>query len=203
MHWVRGGGITNACWIGNYEEDHLAALPLLVKPGMVVYDVGAHSGYYTLALARMVGATGHVFAFEPESRNVHYLRCHVELNGLRNVTVVQVAVSDKTGMVGFEDIHFSKKSQYLVPTMSLDEFIAAGHPLPSFIKMDIEGAEWLAMLGATAILKKAEVAWMLATHSEQIRVDCQAKLAENGYRFTDFDGVTDPGTSPDFLALPR
>jgi FkbM family methyltransferase len=203
MRWVRGAGITNACWLGNYEQDHLAALPRLVKPGMVVYDVGAHTGYYTLALSQLVGEEGHVYAFEPAARNVHYLREHVRLNGLRNVTVVQAAISDKAGMVGFEDIRITKGSQYLVPTMSLDEFIAAGHPLPQFLKMDIEGAEWPALHGATAILEKAEAVWMLATHSDQILTDCRARLAEHGYHFAAFDGVSDAGQSPDFLVLPN
>lgn len=202
MRWVRGAGITNACWIGNYEADHLAVLPKLVRPGMVVYDVGAHTGYYTLALSQLVGEAGHVYAFEPESRNVHYLRRHVKLNGLRNVTVVQAAISDKTELVGFEDIHFSKGSEYLVPTISLDEFIAAGHPLPQFLKMDIEGAEWPALQSARTILEKAEAIWMLATHSEQIRDNCRAKLAGHGYRFAAFDTVSDAGQSPDFLVLP-
>jgi FkbM family methyltransferase len=202
MHWIRGAGINNACWIGNYEADHLAALPRLVKPGMIVYDIGAHTGYYTLALSRLVGEEGHVFAFEPEARNVHYLRRHVRLNGLRNVTVVQTAISDKAGMVPFDDIRFTQGSQYLVPTMSLDEFIAAGHPLPGFLKMDIEGVEWSALHGATAILEKVEAKWMLATHSEQLRVDCRARLAAAGYRFTAFDCVSDPGDENDFLVLP-
>lgn len=203
MRWVRGAGITNACWIGNYEQDHLAALPKLVKPGMTVYDVGAHTGYYTLALARLVGEKGRVFAFEPESRNVHYLRRHVQLNGLRNVTIVQAAISDRHGLVGFEDIYISAKSPYLVPTISLDEFLASDHPQPDFLKMDIEGAEWPALHGATAILEKGAAAWMLATHSEQLRMDCQAKLAEYGFRFADFDTVSGAGTSPDFVVLPR
>ena len=202
MKWIRGAGITNACWVGNYEADHLAALPRLVKPGMIVYDVGAHTGYYTLALAQLVGEKGHVYAFEPEARNMYFLRRHVKLNALRNVTVVQAAVSDKTGLVGFENIHFAQGSQYLVPTMSLDEFAAAGHPLPTFLKMDIEGAEWPALHGASAILDKAEAAWMLATHSDQLRIDCRAKLASRGYRFTAFDCTTDPGNENDFLVLP-
>ncbi len=203
MRWIRGAGITNACWIGNYEADHLAPLSHLVKPGMTVYDVGAHTGYYTLALSQLVGETGHVYAFEPEARNVYYLRRHVKLNNLRNVTVVQAAISDKTGMVAFDDIRFTTGSQYLVPTISLDEFIAAGHPLPGFLKMDIEGVEWSALHGAAAILEKAEAAWMLATHSDQLRVDCRAKLASCGYRFTAFDGKSDPGDENDFLVLPN
>jgi FkbM family methyltransferase len=202
MKWIRGAGITNACWVGNYEADHLAALPALVKPGMIVYDIGAHTGYFTLALSQLVGEKGHVYAFEPEARNVYFLRRHIKLNNLSNVTVVQAAISDKAGMVGFDDIRFTKGSQYLVPTMSLDEFNAAGNPLPGFLKMDIEGAEWPALHGATAILEKAEAMWMLATHSDQLRIDCRAKLASNGYRFAAFDCKTDPADENDFLVLP-
>ena len=204
--WVTGAGI-NGCWIGTYEEDHVAALQRLVRAGMVAYDVGANAGYYTLALSKLVGDSGHVYSFEPEARNAYNLQRHIQLNALRNVTLVQAAVSDKVGMAGFEGAletaRISAGGAYQVPTISLDEFVAAGNPAPAFIKMDIEGAERSALEGSGAILARREAIWMLATHTEQLRDECRAVMAGYGYSFTGFDGQTRAGVEADFLALPR
>jgi len=60
----------------------------LIKEGQVVVDVGAHIGYYTVLLARMVGK-GRVFAFEPEPSNFSLLAKNVEINGCKNVVLVK------------------------------------------------------------------------------------------------------------------
>lgn len=200
--WIAGAGATNGLWIGNYEADHAPALEQVVRPGMVAYDVGANAGYYTLALSRLVGSSGMVYSFEPDAKYAHFLRRHLELNGIQNVTVIQAAVADSVGLVGFTGWSISKTSSYLVPAISLDSFVAAGHPAPAFIKMDIEGAEGAAIRGARNLLSVAKPVWLLATHSEELNLMCKSMLSENGYHFTGFDCKTDAGASPDFMALP-
>ncbi len=69
-------------WLGTYEPDLQAAIAELVKPGMRVYDVGANIGYISLLLARRVGETGHVYAFEALPANLERLRLNLELSGL-------------------------------------------------------------------------------------------------------------------------
>jgi FkbM family methyltransferase len=77
---------------------------------MVVYDIGANVGFYTLLSSRLVGEGGRVFAFEPLPRNVAFLNRHVELNSAgggggggcaANVTVIDAAVSDREGTAVF------------------------------------------------------------------------------------------------------
>ena len=200
--WITGSGPTHGCWLGNYEADHAVTLPRLIKPGTIAYDVGANVGFYTLALSRLVGESGHVFAFEPAARSVYFLRRHLELNNLRNVTVVQVAIADRAGLVSFDGWRVGTEKSYVVPTMSLDEFIAAGHPLPSFVKMDIEGAEKLALEGAKTLLSKGDITWLMATHSDELRKQCRALMERYGYHFERFDSPQDPGEISDFLAFP-
>jgi FkbM family methyltransferase len=205
--WITGTGPTNGCWIGTYEADHTVALLNLVRPGMIAYDVGANAGYYTLALSSLVGDTGHVYSFEPEARNADALRRHIQLNRLRNVTLVQVAANDRSGMVGFQGTSatgsISSHDEYKVPCISLDEFVAAGNPSPSFIKMDIEGAERAALVGSASILSRGDVTWLMATHSEKLRNQCRALMVDYGYRFGGLDGRGDPGEAADFVAIPR
>ena len=68
-----------------------------VKKGNVVLDIGANIGYYTLIFAKLVGENGKVFAFEPDPTNFALLKKNVEMNGYKNVVLVQRAVSNKTG----------------------------------------------------------------------------------------------------------
>jgi FkbM family methyltransferase len=168
---------------------------------MVAYDVGANAGYYTLALSRLVGKSGRVFSFEPDARSAHLLRRHLELNDLRNVTFVQAAVSGEVGLVPFTGWEVVDSSSYVVPSISLDSFIASGNPSPDFIKMDIEGAEGAALIGASNLLSKRQTSWLLATHSDELTVSCKATLAKYGYHFTGFDCASDPGNASDFMAF--
>jgi FkbM family methyltransferase len=204
--WVAGASNTSKSWIGSYEKECAGAIQSLVKPGMVVYDIGANVGFYTLAFSRLVGDSGQVFAFEPEARNSYMIRQHLDLNQVKNVTLVQAAVSDRAGLVSFEGFNeigkIVEESAYRVPAINLDEFIAIGNPPPAFVKMDIEGAECAALGGAQSILKKGEAQWVVATHSDQLRKDCRAVFAHHGYHFVSFDCVSDPGDQSDFLALP-
>ena len=70
--WIVGSSI-HGCWLGTYESEKQNVVSKLVRPGMVVWDVGANAGFYTLAFARLVGNTGRVYAFEPSSTTFRIL----------------------------------------------------------------------------------------------------------------------------------
>ena len=141
-----------------------------VKDGDNVVDLGANIGYFTLILAKLVGPTGKVFAFEPDPRNLALLKKNVEYNNYKNVIIVPKAVSnvnDKctlyTGQKTFGQNKIYKpkktKTQKFIPidseTVRLDDFFKTNGLLDkiSFIKMDVEGAEFLALSGMKEILK--------------------------------------------------
>src|SRR6266436_706615 len=98
MRWIVGSS-THGCWLGSYEYEKRKLFEELVGPGDVVYDIGAHVGFYTLLASVLVGHTGRVVAFEPSPRNLAYLRRHLAMNRLNNVTVVEGAVYDHDGEV--------------------------------------------------------------------------------------------------------
>ena len=141
-----------------------------VKDGDNVIDLGANIGYFTLILAKLVGPTGKVFAFEPDPRNLALLKKNVEYNNYKNVIIVPKAVSnvnDKctlyTGQKTFGQNKIYKpkntKIQKFIPidseTVRLDDFFKTNGLLDkiSFIKIDVEGAEFLALSGMKEILK--------------------------------------------------
>src|SRR5258708_3604720 len=98
--WIVGAG-THACWLGRYEREKLAYVWRVVRPGTTVLDVGAHAGFYTLALAARVGSEGQVIAIEPDTRNASLLRRHLAMNRVENVRLIEAAACDHDGTVRF------------------------------------------------------------------------------------------------------
>ncbi len=74
-------------WLGNYEEGVQAVLAKYLKPGFVVYDLGAHIGFLSLIAARLVGPKGMVFAFEADPENASRIQEHIEANSLKQIAV--------------------------------------------------------------------------------------------------------------------
>ncbi len=80
--------------------------------------------------------------------------------------------------------HISNEGEIEIETTSLDEFIKDGNPLPDPIKMDMEGAEYEALIGVKKILKTKKPIIFLATHSAELRAKCLKLLADFGYTVT-------------------
>lgn len=193
QRWVVGSS-THGCWLGWYERPTQRALRALIRPGMTVLDVGANVGFFTLAAARWVGRTGQVIAFEPFHRNAHYLKRHVALNGLtQRVRVEEVALADRTGPYGQLFVG-QPASGSLVPKdrgltghqvrlVALDDWRRAGTlPHVDVIKMDIEGAEGMALLGMRGVLEADRPALFIALHGGPREAEGRALLAAVGYR---------------------
>ncbi len=68
-----------------------------LKPGDIFYDIGANVGFFTVVAAKLVGASGKVYAFEPEAVNAATLRHNAQINKFAHVTAIEKAVSRTTG----------------------------------------------------------------------------------------------------------
>lgn len=211
LQWVVGSS-THGCWLGHYEQDTQDAIRRFLSPGMHVFDIGANAGFYTLAFARLVGHSGHVWAFEPYSENVCNLLRHVRLNALANVTVVQAALASSVGISGFSIAQsnsmggISDTAEYLVPTLTLDGFLKqCAAPIPDLMKIDVEGAESLVLEGARNTLSEGRTVIFLSLHGIEQKQACAAFLEAIGYRLTYLDGreATDrPLRADEIVALP-
>lgn len=136
----------------------------ITKPDMVCLDVGANLGYYTLLMSRV---SKHVHAFEPSRENFELLISNLELNN-RKATTYHYAVGPKQGITklykhslnsGMHRIYESKwhdAGEEEVPMITLDSKI----DYADFIKMDIEGSEYGALLGARKILERGTTLMM-------------------------------------------
>jgi len=144
----------NGCW----EPAETAIFRGLVKPGMTVVDIGANIGYYSLLALSLVGASGKVYAFEPSVDIYETLKRNIEVNEGKNVTPICKAVTDKAGFINFylspspSNNSISGKGKYIsVPCTTLDNELAGVKV--DVIKMDIEGAEALALAGMHSVIK--------------------------------------------------
>jgi FkbM family methyltransferase len=136
-----------------------------ISEGSSVVDIGANIGYYTLQFARKVGSRGHVYAFEPDPQNFVLLKKNIEVNGYKNVTPVQMAVSDVSGVTrlylstenkGDHRIFESDESRSSVEIQStlLDDYFRGSENKIDLIKMDVQGAEYRALMGMQGVLSR-------------------------------------------------
>ena len=168
-------------WLGTYELDLQAAIEDVVRPGMVAYDVGANIGYISLLLAKAVGESGVVKAFEPLPHNLDRLHRNLELNPIgANVEVVEAAVVEREGMVRFlvgpsdgmgkaegSNGRGEYPSDHFIEVcgLILDNYVYDLHnPVPQVLKMDIEGGEVLALAGMRRLLLEAPPLILLELH---------------------------------------
>jgi FkbM family methyltransferase len=139
-------------------ESELPELPRFAGPGDSVIDIGAHFGIYTVALASLVGPAGSVLAIEAAARAFAMLGRNIALNGLQNVEAIQAAAADQEGTVSFFVSDDPARSSLVAEGGSREEvralrIDALAIPRPvRFIKIDVEGAEPLALRGAAGIL---------------------------------------------------
>ena len=195
--WLVGAGI-HRCWLGTYERRKQLAIRARMEPGMVAYDIGANSGFYSLLMASCVGNDGRVYAFEPELRNVAFLRRHLELNRLQNVRVMPTAVGDHDGRGRFAVDSsgyrgcLDARGETFVPVASVDHLVETRGIEPAdIIKIDVEGAELAVLKGAQRYLKRFRPLVFLATHGAQVHQSCCELLRGCGYRLQTLDGDMD------------
>src|ERR1022692_2681077 len=72
-----------------------------LRPGMVFYDLGANIGLFSLLAARIVGAGGQVFSFEPDAKVAERLRRNIAQNEVSNITVIEAGIWSTNGNVHF------------------------------------------------------------------------------------------------------
>jgi FkbM family methyltransferase len=199
--WIVGSCI-HSCWLGSYEVAEAAHMANMVKPGSVFFDVGAQAGYHTLLASQLVGRHGLVFAFEPVPTNAANIRRHLALNAVRNVVVVEGAVSDVDGTALFDSGvnlmsgHLCGMGTLSVRSLTLDHEIERGAlPEPDFIKIDVEGAEAQVLLGAQNLLASRHPRLFIETHQwipgcESSYRDCCRILEDLHYEHLQDDAKT-------------
>ncbi len=186
--WIAGSS-TNGCWLGTYERHMQRLFREHIRPGAIVYDIGANAGFFTLLASKLAGDSGRVYAFEPLPRNLEFLERHIRLNEVANVDVDALAIAATSGEAHFRIAQhasmggLAEEGDLRVVTASLDELIANRRAArPDFIKMDIEGAESDALRGATELLAGGALTIALSTHGWHQHETCWAILGNAEFK---------------------
>jgi len=169
---LRDRGVSRSLFcFGFIEKFETELIEKVLRKGDTFLDIGANLGYYTLIAAKIVGNEGKVFAFEPESNNFALLKRNVEMNGFKNIVLVKKAISNKSGkaklflskernvfgghsLYNNEWLNAKENDFVTVDIITLDEFFKDYDGDIDIIKMDIEGAEGLALQGMQNLLRK-------------------------------------------------
>lgn len=160
--------VSGSLALGTYEAFELGVFESFLAPGAIVFDIGANIGLYSALAARGVGPGGVVVAVEPGPDNCDFIRKTSALNSFSNIRVFQKAVGDRTGETMLYLCSNNKADHRIyakgalgerrtvpVGIVRLDDLIAENNlPLPDVMKVDIQGAEQLAIEGMRDTLQR-------------------------------------------------
>ncbi len=153
---------------GQYEPEVEAVFRETLRPGMAVIDIGANIGFFTMLAASLVGPQGAVLAVEPNPDNARLIEASRRLNGFGHVTTAALAAGRTTGLLVLNTSHSNGTTSEpaddprtllgarAVPCLAVDALVAAtwtGRGV-GLIKVDVEGAEYNALLGAAGIIAR-------------------------------------------------
>lgn len=186
---------------GRFEASRIQALLALVSPGDRFWDLGAHKGYLAMAMARRVGPSGSVVAFEPSGTNLWFLRRHIDWNALTNVRILPVAVSDRDGHDQFGGRHSSLTFRLgqgsdrvrvaTLQSLKVEERLSP----PDIMKIDVEGSEAAVLRGAGDLLSE-ETLLYISIHGRSCYDECHAVLSERGYRLYESTALAERLANP-------
>jgi len=173
------------------EQFYFDLLDRLLHGEAVFVDVGAHLGGFTLRAARRSRL---VLAIEPDPRNYYYLIMNVSLNKLTNVIVMPFAAYSTTGIAklnisrqselsSITDMHRKKTvSTIWVPTMPLDNIVRICNlDRVDVVKIDVEGAEFEVIIGATQILRTYRPTLLIEIHGDRQLAEIMDYLVREKY----------------------
>lgn len=148
-------------------EIEYSLLDKWIKHGDWVLDIGANVGHYSLRLSELVGKSGRVLVFEPVPSTVDLLASNMSRATYQNLSIFNVAVSNKTELVGMvvpENSPESKNSNYYrahisnnsnalnILSISIDS-LNITHSI-KFVKIDVEGHEIYVLKGMENLIKR-------------------------------------------------
>lgn len=179
MEVSRSDAMDVAFYAGTASRKLVWAVQRLVRAGDVCFDMGAHKGYITLLMARLVGSSGRIWAFEPDPRAVERLRRNSERNRLHNIVVHPIALgaTQATGSLqlahhsGWSSLHNRSEveleivERIQVEIRPLDSLTYGESEFPyekvSFVKIDCEGSETEILRGMARFLERSDpVLWV-------------------------------------------
>lgn len=201
---IQSGPNQGLCWSvatrlnflrGRYERSLSEFIANTIANDDVVWDVGAHFGYYTLIAAKRTSGNttgGHViYSFEPSRRNQWFLFHHVSWNRLNNVLIIAAALGAEVGesVFGGRGTGSGKLggAGQSVRVLTIDHLVESGIcRAPTFMKIDVQGSEAAVIDGGVRTFQRHDVRLCIATHGGEIHAKCLAQLHSLNFSIVDF-----------------
>lgn len=162
--------------------------------GDYVIDAGAGVGEYTIAASVTIGRSGKILAVEANSQPFRYLKKNASMNPFKNIVALRAAVAGKNGKLklfrpagtSFVDSIIKswvgKTESYLVRSFTVDTLVKKfGMKKLDILKLDIEGAELVALKGAKKTLSEMRPKIIIETHGKNVHNDVVSFLRKQGY----------------------
>ena len=194
---VKAGPLAGKKWIitsgakyirGTQEVYKTEAFIRNFNKGEILYDIGAHVGYFSAIAASINNGSGGIYAFEPRPMNARFFRIHMKANHFKNVTLFEAAVGDSERDVRFDlghgsaTGHVSLNGRLKIKQVSIDKMLKEGKiPSPDFIKIDVEGGEMDVLKGLVEIISTHHPKILVATHNQQCHTFVLDFLRRNNY----------------------
>lgn len=202
---VKDAGISRSLLLhAERELDHKVMLEDIIKPGMTIFDVGANIGYYVLMEKKLLKGSGAVVAIEPSPVNTDLLKMNLSLNGIHDVPVYTMAISNQVEQkdfflakqsnlntfhpTGTGAIHLSGKV-ITVDTETIPSLARKIKIKPDLIRMDVEGHELEVLEGLIEGIDRGDMkpAVIFETHLTRYTPDHDfsktlKKLFDRGYQ---------------------
>lgn len=179
---VASGGKIVRLLCGTYKPAQTRLFQKLVKPGSVVFDLGARVGYYTLLSSRLV-RSGKVVAFETDPRHLAFLRANLAANRCSNVLVRELAVT-----MGDDEWDRIDDGRIYVKSTTLDDFVDRTDLRPTHLKIDVRSAAFDVLRGGLETLVAARPTIFLTVHRSDVRADCCDLLRDLDYDVQSIEG---------------
>jgi FkbM family methyltransferase len=196
-----------------HDPEVVDAYARTLAAGDTCWNIGANVGEHVLQMARIVGPTGQVLAFEPNPEAAAVLATNIQLNGYSDrVSIVEVAIGQYLGTADFyvaganpmaraqqPNPLLRRTRRITVPVKTIDSVFEDTQRLPDCVLVDIEGWEIAALLGARQFLAAEPFpmliielhpdAWAWSGHS---RHDLEALLKRFSLNVAPLSGQHDP-----------
>jgi FkbM family methyltransferase len=198
--------LSPAVALGVYENYERELFRQFCRPGGTVLDIGANVGLYTVAAASLVGGTGTVIAIEPHPESFRQMQKTIQANGLTQVRAYNVAAGDRKRPINLflTDDNQADSRVYdagrgrrkiTVQMVDIDGLLAdLGIASVQLIKMDIQGAESLALQGLLRTLAASQQVVIFTEfwpwgieQTGASAADFLRQLAADGFRFRAID----------------
>ena len=162
---------------GFWEKETTDTVVSKVKEGMIILDVGADIGYYSLLFSKLVGNNGMIYSFEPIPEAKGYLDVNICLNNIMNVKSYEFALFDEEGFSYIEDPFGKSRLNNNPNTQNYDSIRVQTKKFDSLkinsridlIKIDVEGSEMNVLTGMKETIKKYHPIILLELHCDLIK----------------------------------